>query len=536
MLSEDHISRWMAELDRLDADENFEAIVQSVRSMLELAPKDRNVMAVSSARLIDAGACLGDIAVVSEGRSVVEAILTRPSGRKETGATHQYNLSNAFAAEYHIYQREGEAEKARESLLSQRRLLQELLLRERTLPTDLRIKVHTNCANALDETGRSVEAIDHFVAAWRLNPAHMLAKGNCGFTLTRLAPVSGARGRHNLDAGIALLEEACAAPQNILAYAPPSAVANLVEKRDKARAKVERLIKNGLHGLEAWRTHRREVHGQPPAPAWLARIVGDRLLLSLNQFPLASEQEALDDLFFATLSSGSDSASEEWALGLIYVLNAIKEEFAVARYLYYQAIDSQSEDTTARSKVTTYADAGTFAEFGLAVGLLKAGFRTSIDILDKIAFFLNAYMKLGLGERQVSFGTVWYRHGDRTKGEHPTVQDSRKRNIWLRALSDLRDDWFADRFPGPFRDLRNIGTHRGLVLFSTTEEGAADGIRTIDDHAIEALLMLRSVKAAIEYLVLFTNAEEKERMATAKKEGRMLTRPLNLRPGRSESK
>ena len=125
-----------------------------------------------------------------------------------------------------------------------------------------------------------------------------------------------------------------------------------------------------------------------------------------------------------------------------------------------------------------------------------------------------------------------YRHGDRTKGEHPTLRDRRKRNIWLRALSDLRDDWFDKRFPGPFLDLRHVGTHRGLVLFSDSYGSPAATVKTIDDHAAEALLMLRSVKAAIEYLVLFINAEEKERTATAKKAGRTLTRPLNLRPGK----
>jgi len=530
MPTAEDIEHWRAELDRLDAEGKFGEIVASVRSMMNRAPRDTNVVATTSPRLIDAGTSLDDIALVSEGRRLTEALLRHASDCK-TRVIHEYNLSNAFGAEYHIYQKNDEADKARESLLAQRKLLQELLLRERSLSLDLRIKVHTNCANALDETGRSIEAIDHYIEAWHLDPDHMLAKGNCGVALARLASVSRNYRLHNLAGAFALLEEATANPRKILTYAPPGAVAHLIDKRDEVRTRLEGALKGGLPRFETWRTHRQEVHGQPPAPDWLQSLINDRVLLTLNQLPLASRDETVDDLYFNTLYSGIDSESEQYALGQIYLLNAIKEEFAAARYLYYQAVSPQSPgELEAVNKITTYADPGTLAEFGLAIGLLKTGFRTSVDILDKIAFFLNAYLKLGHANRKIYFSTVWYKHSDARKREElPAITAIKERNNWLRALSDLQDDWFADRFPGPFRELRHTGTHRGLVLFSETEDQEAPSVKTVADYKIATLLMLRSAKAAITYLFLLIDAEERERVRAAK--GKTGTRSLKLRPG-----
>src|SRR4029077_5539536 len=43
----------------------------------------------------------------------------------------------------------------------------------------------------------------------------------------------------------------------------------------------------------------------------------------------------------------------------------------------------------------------------LAVEKLKAAYRISYSLFDKIGFFMNAYMDLGIPERQISFRALW---------------------------------------------------------------------------------------------------------------------------------
>src|SRR5215831_308044 len=92
MPTAEDIERWRAELDRLDAEGKFGEIVASVHSMMNRAPRDTNIVATASPRLIDAGTSLNDISLVSEGRRLTEALLRHASDGK-TRVIHEYNLS-----------------------------------------------------------------------------------------------------------------------------------------------------------------------------------------------------------------------------------------------------------------------------------------------------------------------------------------------------------------------------------------------------------------------------------------------------------
>jgi hypothetical protein len=48
------------------------------------------------------------------------------------------------------------------------------------------------------------------------------------------------------------------------------------------------------------------------------------------------------------------------------------------------------------------------------VQLVKTAFKTFYDILDKIAFFINDYLKLGISDREIDFTKVWYSDNKRT--------------------------------------------------------------------------------------------------------------------------
>ena len=48
-----------------------------------------------------------------------------------------------------------------------------------------------------------------------------------------------------------------------------------------------------------------------------------------------------------------------------------------------------------------------YPAYGLAVEQVRTSFRIAYSLLDKVAFFLNAYLALNIPLGQVSFGRVW---------------------------------------------------------------------------------------------------------------------------------
>ena len=57
-----------------------------------------------------------------------------------------------------------------------------------------------------------------------------------------------------------------------------------------------------------------------------------------------------------------------------------------------------------------------YPSYSLAVERMKAAFRMAYSLFDKIAYFLNEYLRLGIPERNVSFRTLWYEDQQKKKG------------------------------------------------------------------------------------------------------------------------
>src|ERR1019366_974465 len=81
-----------------------------------------------------------------------------------------------------------------------------------------------------------------------------------------------------------------------------------------------------------------------------------------------------------------------------------------------------------------------YPSYSLAVEKVKAAYRIGYSLLDKIAFFLNDYAKLGVVPQQVYFKTIWYKDGDKKKGIRQELAQSR--NLSLRGLYWLTKDLF----------------------------------------------------------------------------------------------
>ncbi|OGP60534.1 MAG: hypothetical protein A2V67_15090 [Deltaproteobacteria bacterium RBG_13_61_14] len=138
--------------------------------------------------------------------------------------------------------------------------------------------------------------------------------------------------------------------------------------------------------------------------------------------------------------------------------------------------------------------------------MMKIAFKCFYDILDKIALFLNEYLRIGMDKFKLYYSNIWYKNFN-NKIIWPIILETN--SFSLNALFNLH----MDLLDGPFitlRKIRNRLTH-GIVnirMFQEKETYADMKDETLFNHSME---LAKIVRSAILYLLMFVyNQEEKK--------------------------
>ena len=154
----------------------------------------------------------------------------------------------------------------------------------------------------------------------------------------------------------------------------------------------------------------------------------------------------------------------------------------------------------------------------LATEKIKAAFRISYSLFDKVGFFMNAYMELGIPEEQIKFRTLW-----RAKENKPIRTEFDLTGNWgFCALYWLAKDFFEkanDEVAEPqargLSDIRNHIEHKYLRV-TVAESPAVPP----DDLALmvprqqfegKAIHLLKLARSALIYLAIGVGLEERRR-------------------------
>jgi hypothetical protein len=198
--------------------------------------------------------------------------------------------------------------------------------------------------------------------------------------------------------------------------------------------------------------------------------------------------------------------------------NEVKERFAAARLLLFEAYRTPY-NTAFYEELTTYADVFDYSAYGIRPAKLKLAFEAAFNILDKIAFFINEYLNLGLDENAVGFLGIWKKQPKDTSLRQEIIRCD---NIHLYGLYDIARDLSRDSYLLPLKQLRNNLTHSYLVLhvfedgeWHSTSDGPQYhiGYRELLD---QTLRLMSIVRAAVIYLVAFIEQEERKRAISLK--------------------
>ena len=470
----------------------------------------------SSGILINVGNQRASEELIRIGMQIAEAFIGNTSTPPEYVARAQYNLSNGYAALAFVCERNGDHQERLANWRLQRDELQKLVLDRKSIPPDLVTEVLTNFGNVMDELGRTVEAIDLWNQVLVLDPDHPVALGSKGQAYLRLL---GIQPRHNLrvvEAARISLEHCLSDPEIIARHADFGATARYKKSHDEVERIAIQLSGQFDEFLAKVQKLQIQHDGWNPDPrqrAWAQ----SGLLLTVNPFPEWCPDTLKDDLFFDGLGTEANENGKRRFTELAHTLNQIKEDFALARYLL--TVAAQPEITVGVSSVTQFADTLDYADFGLSSAMIKASIRTSVDIFDKIANFMNRYFELGIADRRVSFASVWYENGitdPKKRVESPILAQLLPKSGWLRGIRDVAEN--LNFYPAPSKDARNKATHDYLIIENAVRPSIVlhGKIISVDAHEYAQQLLMMAKGAIVNLVAAVQREEGLRKVATGK--------------------
>ena len=217
------------------------------------------------------------------------------------------------------------------------------------------------------------------------------------------------------------------------------------------------------------------------------------------------------------------------------MFNELKQGFASARWLLWEGTNSDDPHFSDRD-VLLYNTLD-YPAYGLSVEKVKIAFRMAYSILDKIAYFLNHYLALGIPEKRVNFKTIW-----REKDNCPVRDRFSKSENWaFRGLFWLSKDLFEEDMRDSMEpaaralaDLRNhlehkyVKVHEMLLPDRDVHDMFCDTLaHSISRSDLErrTLRLMQLVRSALIYLVLGIHKEERDRAKS--EEGLVATMSLH---------
>ncbi len=467
--------------------------------------------------IIDLSADLERLEGLGVAREACERLLSSASLDKQSAATLNYFLSNAWEATGRL-KRDATQLHAWEQPELERQIIHlrkgVRIGKEARLAIDRLCEMLTNLGNLMLCCGRTVEALAAWDDALELDSTFGMALGNRGIGLFTYAGLVHDPGHQLLQ----LREAYTSLSKGLTDVRLHPGVA---KKFQSEREKIEQRVSH----TELTKEIRCKDFGAKWSPEertyreWCLR---NRFFLNdLNDLMLGAVAAA-DVLTLPSIITAVD-AGQPNALGFF---NQLKQEFVSARYLYFLGVTREAAHFSDRDvKLVNTHD---YPSYGIAIERLKISYRVAYSLLDKVAYFLNDYLKLGIPERDVSFRSLWYNECNPKKGLRTSLIE-RTTNRGLKGLFWFSKDLFE---PGQeFREaiepeaqklheIRNHLEHKYLKLHELTVpkpnvtgigfETLAYSMRRIDFEA-KALRLLQLARSALIYLSQAVYAEEKQR-------------------------
>ncbi len=371
--------------------------------------------------------------------------------------------------------------------------------------------------NVLSHVGRFVDAIEYWNGALKVAPDFAMALANRGHGLIYYARSLYDGGHGNVFLRQAHIDLAKGLSLDVDASARP------IFERDKSLIEESLPPEYLANGTDLDKVSLGDTNEEQRYRLW---CLDNRLFLNplndLGPHPIAARDVFLTPSIVAGLREGPHYQG---------FFNQMKQEFISARYLYYEGVTASRPHFS--DKDVLLVNTLDYPAYSLATEKVRIAFRAAYSLLDKIAFFLNDYLQLGIPERAVTFRTIWYDNQDRKRG---LKQQFRQYKNWpLRGLFWLSKDLYEPGFQQAIEpdakelsEIRNHAEHKYLKLHEMWSAQGASGQSTArhdrlaysvrrDDFEKKALRILKHARAGLIYLSLGVHCEEQRRHSVTEK-------------------
>ncbi len=457
--------------------------------------------------LIDAGAALHLAAPILRGLSLYEKEWDQLEPIYGSAQLH-YNLGNAYNSLYDIEQ----------SQPSWRFNLQgvELCFKAKSSywralsqshPPAIAPQILTNLANALDGSGRVVDALHYYDRALETSPGFGMASCNRGQALLYLNRVSGTY-------SVKLLYEIYKSFDTARhSQSLDPRARELAEKQATAVAKALR-----EHGYDTEEDPHSVSQNQQESsshdPYWLW-CLQQSLALSEHALYCRCLGARRDDL--SILTSGSTLAGAK-VPRMELLLNRLKSEYCLSRALLYQSLaPERAPKWDLRPFEGTFTELLDDEQIGLEGEFLRTSFRLCFGILDRIARGVCDHFELAERQEKIYFHKFWRPTG---KDDDPRwIALNQVSNAGLIALYGLARD-ISERKDGEWSHLRryrNLFEHElCLVRKDVPSRNLPPWFDGKDPPSVangrmrsDATDLLRFTRAAIFYFALLIRDESR---------------------------
>lgn len=374
----------------------------------------------------------------------------------------------------------------------------------------LRWKIRTNLASQLSSVGRLVDAIQQWDAVLAEQPL--------------FAKAAGARGQALASYAVALQADRYTKPFLAEALRSLSAAIQKGAIHEQDIDAVIAVFSARKEQLEEVIAASEEDDAEPVFSlgdtsdeiGYRRWCLSERLFLNpLNDLGLY-EPASEDAITLPTITESSSSSRPPPIIGFY---NQMKQEYVSARFMLFEGLHATAPHFSDRA--VALFNTLDYPSYGFATERIRLAFRAAYSVLDKVAFFLNAYLELGHKPHTVSFRSVWY---EGAKPDKPLLPQFQSHTNWpLRGLFWLSKEFFEDEFKEVTEPdaeelalLRNHLEHRYLQLHlmgdggDDAESPQPDLRRSMarSDFEAKALRLFRYARSALIYLSMAVGREE----------------------------
>jgi tetratricopeptide (TPR) repeat protein len=483
--------------------------IQSMTEYYIVSASANRFLVNTGGLLIDIGNASGNQQTIQEGVDLLIENFERIATDDRYAAIAHHNIGNGYSALFDIRRKqEPLAACFMDTKLNLARNHYVKALKYQLEEPFTTSQICVNLGNCFDALGRVLDALECYEKAITLEPNHGMALGNKGVGLYYYATVVGEHKGTFLIEAYSLLSQAL--KKKVDAHAIPHFEGYLEAIRSYFRGKEDKLESLPKYpGIS--------IKGDSEFEKFSIKFcLNNKLYLNICNYCQRCDAAVGDTAVIKKMivplvkHNNEDWAKDDQYLRLSRYLNQIKQDYVTARFMLMLSRYKDLNLDFVYRRVKTI-DTLDYSLHNIYVELVKASFKGFYSVLDKVAFFISDYLRLGILDRQVSFRTVWYQSSrDKTIRE----QILATKNFSLNALFSLHQD-FED---GGFKNLRltrDALTHRfvNVKLFHDTED-----IENMSENSLVGLTLelARATRNAILYLLQFVHTEEskKEREST----------------------